>query len=294
MLFYDGACRDAYIATESAFPYRPSALLVMDGLISACVAVRSRIDTRLDENARSAAPLPVVGGEVKITKAGKFLEQLSGSTPFDSLDELISRFDGSPETIDELKTEEALLRNADTSKERQSLARQVEKLDALHKHIGEAPLGSSVTIAWERSRKAATRSRASRKPQTSWHNPSRRSPFLASAVLPGRRCGRRRGASRRSGPIPTDRFPSWKTKADASCASRSSTQKAATGSLDSRRSSRTTPRHGSTKLVDSTTRRVRTLRSWLLHPRPWRATSKISETDPHRPDQGLPDTTRQV
>ena len=135
MLFYDGACRDAYIATESAFPYRPSALLVMDGLISACVAVRSRIDTRLDENARSAAPLPVVGGEVKITKAGKFLEQLSGSTPFDSLDELISRFDGSPETIDELKTEEALLRNADTSKERQSLARQVEKLDALHKHI---------------------------------------------------------------------------------------------------------------------------------------------------------------
>ena len=135
MLFYDGACRDAYIATESDFPYRPSALVVMDGLISACVAVRSRIDTRLYENARSAAPLPVVGHEVKITKAGNFLEQLSGSTLVDSLEDLISRFDGSPETIDELKAEEALLRNADTSKERQSLTRQAEKLNALHKHI---------------------------------------------------------------------------------------------------------------------------------------------------------------
>ena len=70
MLFYDGACRDAYIATESAFPYRPSALAVMDSLISACVAVRSRIDTRLGENAQSAVPLPAVGDEVTLTKAG--------------------------------------------------------------------------------------------------------------------------------------------------------------------------------------------------------------------------------
>ena len=107
----------------------------MDGLISACITVQSRIDTRLDENARSAAPLPVVGDEVKITKAGKFLEQLSGSTPVDSLDELISRFDMLPKTIDKLKAEEALLRNADTSKERQSLTRRAEKLDVLHKHI---------------------------------------------------------------------------------------------------------------------------------------------------------------
>ena len=154
MLFYDGACRDAYIAAESDFPYRPSALVVMDGLISACVAVRSRIDARLYENARSAAPLPVVGHEVKITKAGKFLEQLSGSTPVDSLEELISRFDGSPETIDELKAEEALLRNADTSKERQSLTRQAEKLNALHKHIEKlhAVLGDDGLAALRESR----------------------------------------------------------------------------------------------------------------------------------------------
>ena len=135
MLFYDGACRDAYITTESDFPYRPAALVVMDGLIKACVAVRSRIDTRLNENARAARRLPVVDNELKITEAGKFLEQLCGSTPIDTLDALISRFDVAPKTIDEFKAEEALLRTADSTKERRHLVRQAEKLDALHDHI---------------------------------------------------------------------------------------------------------------------------------------------------------------
>ncbi len=135
MRFYDGACRDAYITTDSDFPYRPSALVVMDGLISACVAVRNRIDTRLGENARSAVQLPVVGDEVKSTSTGSFLEQLSGSTPFDRLDELITQFDGSLKTIDELRVEEAFLRNTDPQKEQLSLTRKAEKLEALHNHI---------------------------------------------------------------------------------------------------------------------------------------------------------------
>ena len=135
MLFYDGSCRDAYIAAESDFPYRPSALVVMDGLIRACVAVRSRIDIRLYENARLATRLPSVRDEVRNTEAGRFLEQLSGSTSVESLDDLLARFDGSPETIDNLTSQEARMRNADTSKERKTLTRQAEKLDALHEHI---------------------------------------------------------------------------------------------------------------------------------------------------------------
>ena len=135
MHFYDGLCRDAYIATESDFPYRPSALVVMDGLIRACVAVRSRIETRLYENARSAARLPIVGDEARNTKAGRFLDHLSGSSPVETLDDLIRQFDGSPETIDSLKSHQVRMRSADTSKDRQSLTRQAEKLDAVHKHI---------------------------------------------------------------------------------------------------------------------------------------------------------------
>jgi len=135
MLFYDAACGNAYIAAESDFPYRPSALVVMEGLINACVAVRARIDAKLDQNARSAAAMPVVADDVSGTDAGRYLRQLSGSSLVDELDALITRFDASSDTVDDLKNEESLLRSDDTNKERQALTRQAEKLDALYKHI---------------------------------------------------------------------------------------------------------------------------------------------------------------
>ena len=135
MRFYDGACGDAYVATESDFPYRPSALLVMEKLISACVEVRSRIDARLHDNARRTVPLPVVADEVRDTDAGKFLERLSARTSVEALDELISRLDGASEIIDELRKEEHFLRTADASDEERNLERQAEKLDALNGHI---------------------------------------------------------------------------------------------------------------------------------------------------------------
>lgn len=135
ILFYDSACGNAYIATESDFPFRPSALVVMDGLINACVAVRIRIDAKLDENSKSSMGIPFVAEELKDTAAGRYLDQLSGDTSVDALDVLIKGLDSSSETIDELKSEETRLRSTDTSKERQRLTRQAEKLDALHKHI---------------------------------------------------------------------------------------------------------------------------------------------------------------
>ena len=136
MLFYDGDCGKAYIATESDFPYRPSALFVMDGLIESCVEVRNRIDAKLVENgSRAANSLPVVSESVRDTDPGRFLTQLLGSASVDALAALITKFDASSETVDDLKVQEARLRSADTSRERQNLTRQSEKLDALHKHL---------------------------------------------------------------------------------------------------------------------------------------------------------------
>jgi len=137
MLFYDEACGDAYIATECDFPYRPSALFVMDGLIDACVAIRTRIDAKLESNSRSAKPLPAVDEDVKQTEAGEFLAQLSGSSSLEVLDNLNGKLDMSPETIDELKDQEARLRIADTTKERQNLSRQAAKLESLRTHLEE-------------------------------------------------------------------------------------------------------------------------------------------------------------
>jgi len=135
MLFYDAACGDKYIATESDFPYRPSALFVMDGLIDTCLDLRTRIDARLEANAKRAATLPVVPELIKDTEAGQYLGSLSSKSSVETLDCLINRFDESSETIKQLKEQETTLQNADTGKERQNLVRQAEKLEALRLHL---------------------------------------------------------------------------------------------------------------------------------------------------------------
>lgn len=144
LLFYDAACGSAYISSESDFPYRPSALFVMDGLIEACVAVRTRIDGRLARNAATIKPLPAVPDDARESAAGRFLATLSASSSVEQLDELLSSFDASKETIADLKEQEARLRGADTTKARQQLTRQSDKLLAVRRHIEslDAALGS--------------------------------------------------------------------------------------------------------------------------------------------------------
>lgn len=145
MLFYDAACGHAYIANESDFPYRPSALFVMDGLIEACVGVRARIDAKLVANSAAVNQLPVVPEQAHETAAVRFLSSLDGSSSEEALDALIAQFDASTVTIEQLKTQEASLLSADTTKVRQQLTRQSEKLEALLKHLVslDAVIGSA-------------------------------------------------------------------------------------------------------------------------------------------------------
>ena len=159
MLYYDGACCSAYISDESGFPYRPSALFVMDGLIEACVAIRSRIDVRLEENGKAAKALPVIDDEVKDTEAGQLIARLSGSTSVDAVDALIAKLDQAAETVDDLKEQEARLRAADTTKERQRLTREAQKLDAIRTHletIHAALAGDALTALREQRGRVTT------------------------------------------------------------------------------------------------------------------------------------------
>lgn len=145
MRFYDSACGVAYISSESDFPYRPSALFVMDGLIGACVAVRARIDVKLAENGTSAKQMPAVSEEARECDAGRFIVSLSAHSSVEVLDALIANFDAAKETIEGLKEQEARLRGADTTKIRQQLTRQSEKLVALRAHLEslDAKMGSA-------------------------------------------------------------------------------------------------------------------------------------------------------
>ncbi len=135
MRFYDVDCGQAYVSTESDFPYRPSALFVMDGLIDVCVEIRRRIDVQLAENAASARPLPNVPQEVAATEAGKLLSNLSGATNVAVLDAVIANNSGASTTLEELKGQEVRLRAADTTLERQHLQRQARKLTDVREHI---------------------------------------------------------------------------------------------------------------------------------------------------------------
>jgi energy-coupling factor transporter ATP-binding protein EcfA2 len=93
MLFYDEVCGRLYIDMEADFPYRPSALFVMDDLINACGAIRSRIDAKLEENSKLAKPLPVVDEEVKDAEAGKYVAQISATSSLEVLDAILKKLD---------------------------------------------------------------------------------------------------------------------------------------------------------------------------------------------------------
>jgi hypothetical protein len=136
ILFYDGACGAAYVTTESDFLYRPSILFLMDGLIEACIALRNRIDIKLEENTKLARTLPAVNEDARDTEIGKYLSQLSGESSLDLLDTFIKRSKESTESIEELKEQEALLRTSDTSKQKQELSRQIDKFKSLRDHLG--------------------------------------------------------------------------------------------------------------------------------------------------------------
>ena len=139
--------------------------------------------------------------EIRDTDAGRFLRELSARTPPKGLDELISKLDRSSERIDELKNEEHSLRTMDTRRERRNLTRQAEKLGCAERaHPGNF-MQFSVTTNWTRLSKAALFSQTFKKLQTCSLNLSIENSSQALAVLFGRSCGNRRGASPTVKPI---------------------------------------------------------------------------------------------
>lgn len=135
MLFYDEVCGSKYISTDSEFPYRPSALFVLDGLIWACDEILRRLDARLDAEGKKAVPLPVVDPSVASTGIGSFVEGLSGGSKEEDLDALLASLDLSDAAFEAATGEEARLKALDKTKERQGLERMAEKLDGIAEHL---------------------------------------------------------------------------------------------------------------------------------------------------------------
>ena len=137
MLFFDDDCGKAYVATESDFPYRPSALFVLEGLIDVCDVIRNRIDTKLQENGRATSVLPVVDEQISGTKIAHYLRALSGYSSVATLDDLLRDHDNLQGEIARLKEDEARLLVSDTTAERQRLSRQMAKLQVVRAHLDD-------------------------------------------------------------------------------------------------------------------------------------------------------------
>jgi len=154
--YYDERCGDMYVTTEGEATYRPSALRLLDELISVCDGVRAAIDERLSANALRRVSLPALN---PTTRAGLLLSSLSDKTTNVEIEEICAEASGAEEEIERARNEEARLRATDPAAEARRLARIANALDNVANHLNdlETRLG---TASEERLRAAEVKARA--------------------------------------------------------------------------------------------------------------------------------------
>lgn len=141
MSFYDEQCGDEYLTKESTISYRPSALVLMDGLIGVCDEVRSEIATRIKAAEAQALSIDLPA----TTTAGAFLATLTSATTRSQIEVATAVPKGTTERLAGVLQEEARLMSTDPQKEKLrlvGLANQVSMLSdgllALLASLGEA------------------------------------------------------------------------------------------------------------------------------------------------------------
>lgn len=130
--YYDEACGDEYITTDSAVTYRPSSLVILDGLIRVCDSVRDVLDAMLVTNGQRRIQLPV---PAEGTQIRSFLEHLSGATTSAEIDDAFRVPDNVDGEIAALLDEEARLRASDPARERARLSQLASHLATIADHM---------------------------------------------------------------------------------------------------------------------------------------------------------------
>lgn len=151
--FYDEHCGDAYLAKQSTITYRPSALGVIDGLISVCDAVRYELQRRIDASDASRLQLQIDTSTV----AGSFYANLSHTTSDQSIDVATKLAPDAPELRAEALREEARLKTTDPAKEQALLLARASSLRSLKAHVVklEVALGADAQTKTEEARQVA-------------------------------------------------------------------------------------------------------------------------------------------
>jgi len=131
--FYDRACGDAYISTESEVTYRPSVLVLLDRLIRVCDNVRDCLDDLLAANAAKRIDLP------KVADPGLaiFMANLSGNTALTDVGAACAQPAEIEKDIASLMADEYRLLESDPQKERDRLETLARRLDTIAGHIAD-------------------------------------------------------------------------------------------------------------------------------------------------------------
>lgn len=130
--FYDEACGDVYLVSESELTYRPSVLNMFDDLIRHTHTLRDEVDRLLADNAGVKPGLPSLEAG---TKAAAFLEGLSHRTTEEAIDGFLVLPADAVDQQAVLLAEEARLKGTDPTKEKARLTRAAIDLKAAVAHL---------------------------------------------------------------------------------------------------------------------------------------------------------------
>ena len=157
--FYDERCGDLYVSKEGEAIYRPSALGLLDRLVTVCDEVRKVLDERLATTAQQTVALPALDPD---TKAGAFIQGLGGSTSDTALSEQCTVTDGTEARIETAREEESRLRATNPAKEASRLSRLAQSYASVSAHLAalDGSLGAVAETTLKGLRDAAAETRA--------------------------------------------------------------------------------------------------------------------------------------
>lgn len=130
--FYDEACGDDYLASETELNYRPSVITLFDRLIQVADRIRAAVDVRIASNKAARPVLPMLGPD---TPAAAFLTSITYRTGEAELDRFLQLEADEKEQLAALMQEEARLKGTDLTKEKARLTAGASLLKKLADHI---------------------------------------------------------------------------------------------------------------------------------------------------------------
>lgn len=130
--FYDEACGDDYLVTETELAYRPSVLKIFDRLIEVTDQIRGAIDGLIVANTGSRPSLPTLTSG---TKAQVFLAGITAKTKVADVESFLKLDEDAEARQGELLQEEARLKSTDPGKEKARLQAASRNLTNLADHF---------------------------------------------------------------------------------------------------------------------------------------------------------------